>query len=252
MAITYRSISTFATVTGSTGTPVSMTLNAPAGVTTDDLLVACISFRGATTPSIPAGWTEINRTQVTGNTNTNAQSIGSGLMAWTKVSGTVDYVFGAVAGEQFTNLAFGYVVRMDGQDLTDPLAGTSVNTLANSGNGLITTAGYDFSYIPDPDQSFTNKYIHILLCIGGQEVTWSLQDVLVGPIINNLTEIGESTSTSGSDGSIAVARGNELTTGPVIEFSATTSAINARHSLIAATFGSPRPLATGYSFSSFF
>ena len=90
MAITYRTISTVATKTGTTNG--SLTLNAPAGATTDDLLVACISFRGATTPSIPSTWNIINRTQVTGNTNTNAQSIGSGLMAWTKVSGAVDYV----------------------------------------------------------------------------------------------------------------------------------------------------------------
>lgn len=251
MAILYRSISTVATKTSTTSGV--LTLSEPSGATTNDLLVACISFRGATTPSIPDGWTIVNRTQVTGNTSTNPNSIGSGLMAWIKRGTTApDLNFGAVAGEQFPNLAFGYVVRMDGQDLTDPLAGTSVNTLSNGGNGLITTAGYDFSYIPDPNQSFTNKYIHILLCIGGQEVTWSLQDVLIGQLITNLTEIGESTSTSGSDGSIAVARGNELTTGPVIEFSATTSSINARHSLIAATFGSPRPSATGYSFSTIF
>ena len=256
MAITYRSISTFATVTGSTTTPVSMTLNAPTGATTDDLLVACISFRGATTPSIPSTWNIINRTQVTGNTNTNNQSIGSGLMAWTKVSGTVDYVFGAVAGQQFPNLAFGYVVRIDGQDLTDPVAGTSVNTLSSAGNGDITT-----QYVVPSFTTVTQRdYIDIMLCMGGQEVTWSNQTLGFPP--GTLTtgsnyamqEIADTNSQSGADGSISVAYFDKknIDVSENQGFYATTSAINARHSLMVASFGGPRPSATGYSFSSFF
>jgi hypothetical protein len=65
-----------------------------------------------------------------------------------------------------------------------------------------------------------------------------------------MTEIGQSTSTSGSDGSIAVARTNVLgdTTGG---FSAVSSAAR-RNALIVASFGGPRPVAAGYSFSTFF
>ena len=248
MAITYRSISSASKLTTTTG---SFTLNAPAGATTDDLLVACIMFRGGTTPSIPSTWNIINRTQVTGNTNTNNAAIGSGLMAWTKVSGTVDYVFGAVSGEQFVNIAFGYVVRIDGQDLTDPVAGTSVNTLSTGSNGLITTGGYTRSFATD----IANDYIEIMLCMGGQEGSgngpaWNTQEYTTGSVA--MTELVDDTTTSGADGSAAVARSTTVgdTTGG---FDATaTLSINARSSLMVASFGGPRPAAAGYSFSTFF
>lgn len=244
MAIAYQAISTVATKT--TTTNGSLTLNAPAGLTTDDLLVACISFRGATTPSLPADWNLIQRTVPTGNTATNNTAIGSGLMAWIKRGATnPSFVFGATTGQQFPNLAFGFVVRINGQDLTDPLAGSSVNTLATGASGVVTTGGYTRSFTT----ATANDYIEIMLCIGGQEVTWSTQQYITGP--TNLTEIGEQTSTSGADGSIAVARSTTVgdTTGG---FRATTSAINARHSLMVASFGGPRPVAAGFSFSTFF
>ncbi len=244
MAIAYQTISTVATKT--TTSNGSLTLNAPAGAATDDLLVACISFRGATIPSIPADWAIINRTSVTGNTATNATSIGSGLMAWIKRGATnPSFVFGAVTGEQFPNLAFGFVVRISGQDLTDPIAGTSVNTLATGASGNVTTGGYTRSFTTDT----ADDYLELMLCIGGQEVTWSSQNYTTGPTA--MTEIGESTNTAGADGSIAVACTNVLgvTTGG---FDATTSAISARHSLIVASFGGPRQLAVGYSFSTLF
>ena len=244
MAIAYQAISTVATKT--TTTDGSLTLNAPAGLTTDDLLVACISFRGATTPSLPADWNLIRRTTVTGNTATNATAIGSGLMAWIKRGATnPSFVFGATTGQQFPNLAFGFVVRITGQDLTDPLAGSSVNTLATGASGNVTTGGYTRSFLTDtPDD-----YLEIMLCIGGQEVTWSSQDYTTGPTA--MTEIGETTNTAGADGSIAVARTNVLGD-PTGGFDATTSAISARHSLIVASFGGPRPPAAGYSFSTLF
>lgn len=233
MAITYQTISAVATKT--TTTAGSLTLNAPAGATTDDLLVACISFRGATTPSIPATWNLINRTSVTGNTATNATAIGSGLMAWIKRGAAApDLIFGATVGQQFPDLAFGYVVRLSGQDLTAPLAGTSVNTLATGASGTVTTGGYTRSFTT----TTANDYIEIMTCIGGQEVTWSTQQYTTGTVA--MTEVGvDATSTSGSDGSIAVARSTTVgnTTGG---FSAVTSAISARHSLIVASFGGPQ------------
>ena len=247
MAITYRSISSASKLTTTTG---SFTLNAPAGPTTDDLLVACIMFRGGTTPSIPSTWNIINRTQVTGNTNTNNAAIGSGLMAWTKVSGTVDYVFGDVTGEQFVNIAFGYVVRIDGQDLTDPVAGTSVNTLASAAT-TVTTGGYTRTFTTET----ANDYLEIMLCMGGQEQRttagpWSTQQYTTGP--TSMTEIAEASNTAGNDGSIAVARSTTLgdTTGG---FSALSDlATTCRSSLMVASFGGPRSPVTGYSFSSFF
>ncbi len=245
MAITYQAIST--QITKTTTTNGSLTLNAPAGLTTDDLLVACISFRGATTPSLPADWNLIQRTVPTGNTATNNTAIGSGLMAWIKRGATdPSFVFGATTGQQFPNLAFGYCVRITGQDLTNPLAGSSVNTLATGASGNVTTGGYTRSFVTDT----ADDYIEIMLCIGGQEVTWSSQDYTTGPTA--MTEVGvDVTSTSGADGSIAVARSTTVgnTTGG---FDATTSAIAARHSLIVASFGGPRPPAAGYSFSTFF
>jgi hypothetical protein len=252
MAIAYQTISTVATKT--TTTANSLTLNAPAGAATDDLLVACISFRGATTPSIPADWAIINRTQVTGNTATNATSIGSGLMAWIKRGATnPSFVFGATTGQQFPNLAFGFVVRISGQDLTDSVLGTSVNTLATGASGLIETGGFGKSYLP---AAGLTDSVEIMLCMGGQEVTWSDHDYIQSGDfeIKLYTEIGESTSTSGADGSISVAYIQNV--GGLFSgfdsYSATTSAINSRHSLIVASFGGPRPPAVGYSFSTLF
>lgn len=243
MAIAYQAISTV--VTKTTTSNGSLTLNAPAGVTTDDLLVACISFRGATTPSIPADWNLIERTTVTGNTSANNnQSIASGLMAWIKRGATnPDFEFGATTGEQFPNLAFGYVVRITGQDLTDPLAGSSVNTLAST-NSTVTTGGYTRSFLT----ATADDYIEIMLCMGSQEVTWSTQQYITGPTA--MTEIAQQTSTSGADGSIAVARTNVLGD-PTGGFSAVSSA-SRRNALIVASFGGPRPAAAGYSFSTLF
>ena len=88
-----------------------------------------------------------------------------------------------------------------------------------------------------------------MTCIGGQEVTWSSQNYTTGPTA--MTEVGvDVTSTSGADGSIAVARSTTVgdTTGG---FSAVASA-SRRNSLMTASFGGPRPPAAGYSFSTLF
>lgn len=244
MAITYRTISAVATKT--TTTNGSLTLNAPAGATTDDLLVACISYRGATTPSIPDGWTIINRTTVTGNESTNNNNaIGAGLMAWIRRGAAApDLTFGATTLEQFPDLALGFVVRIDGQDLTDPVAGTSVNTLA-SANATVTTGGYTRSFIT----ATADDYLELMLCIGAQEVTWSTQRYQTGPVA--MTEIGQQTSTAGADGSIAVAVTDATLGDTTGGFSALASA-SRRNSLMVASFGGPRPVAAGYSFSTFF
>lgn len=232
MAIAYQAISTL--VTKTTTVAGSLTLTEPAGATTDDLLVACISFRGATTPSIPTGWTIVNRTTVAGNTATNQNSIGSGLMAWIKRGATApNLIFGSVTNEQFPDLAFGYILRLNGQELTiSPVVGTSVNTLATGASGTVTTGGYTRSFAT----TTANDYIEIMLCMGAQEVTWSTQQYTTGATA--MTELADNNSTSGADGSIAIARSTTVgtTTGG---FSAVTSAINGRHSLIVASFGGP-------------
>jgi len=250
MAIAYQTISTVATKT--TTTNGSLTLNAPTGAATDDLLVACISFRGATIPSIPADWAIINRTSVTGNTATNQTSIGSGLMAWIKRGATnPSFVFGATTGEQFPNLAFGFVVRISGQDLTDPIAGTSVNTAATGiADSRLTTGSYTKTFLTDtPDD-----YVNIMMGMGGQECTFSQYST--GTVVINLdtfTEIGETTSTSGADGSIGVAFASNATSIDTNDgLGIFPSAPSARHSLIVASFGGPRQLAVGYSFTTLF
>lgn len=244
MAITYQNSSGLASKT--TTTNGSLTLLTPSGSVANDLFVACIFFRGATTPSIPANWTIINRTQVTGNTNTNAASIGSGLMAYIKRdAGLPSFVFGATAGQQFPNLAIGTVIRLSGQDLTDPVAGTSVNTLASGGSGVVTTGGYTRSFVTDTP----NDYIEIMFTMGGQEVNWSTEQYITGPI--SFSQVQGLATTAGADGSFYYAYSTTVgdTTGG---FSAVTSAIAARHSIMVASFGGPRAVAAGYSFSTFF
>lgn len=240
MAITYQTI---ATATPKTSTvDSSFTLTAPAGLTTDDLLVACISYRGATTPSIPDGWNIINRTIITGNESTNNNNaIGAGLMAWIKRGATdPSFVFGEVTGQQFPDLAFGAVVRITGQDLIDPVAGTSVNTLTTA-NTTVTTGGYTRSFTTQT----VDDYLELMLCIGARPVTWSTQRYITGPTA--MTEIYDQSSASAATGSIAVARSTTLgdTTGG---FSAVASA-SRRNSLMVASFGGPRPAATSRSFS---
>lgn len=240
MAIAYQALSTL--VTKTTTVAGSLTLTEPAGATTNDLIVACISFRGATTPSIPTGWTIVNRTTVAGNTATNATAIAGGLMAYIRRGATAPgLIFGATAGQQFADLAFGYTLRITGQDLTNPLAGTSVNTLATGASGVVTTGAFTRSFTT----ATANDYLEVMLCMGGQEVTWSTQQYTTGA--TNFTERADNNSTSGADGSISIATG----TGGTITggYRATTSAISARHALMVASFGGPRPTAVGYSFS---
>jgi hypothetical protein len=250
MAITYQAISGVVTKTSTTvGTLV---LTEPAGSATDDLLVACISFRGATAPSIPTNWNLIRRTTVTGNTTANSSnSIGSGLMAWIKRGATApNLTFGSVSTQQFPNLAFGCIVRISGQDLIDPIAGSSVNTLVTAAT-TVTTGAYTRSFTT----ATADDYIEIMLCMGGQEQRttagpWSTQQYITGP--TSMTEIAQSSNTAGGDGSIAVARSTTLgdTTGG---FSALSDlATTCRSSLIVASFGGPRPEATtARSFSVF-
>lgn len=242
MAIAYQAISTITPrPTTPTGT-VTYTLTEPAGSTTDDLLVACISFRGNATPSIPATWTLVGRTTVAGNTNTNNQSIGSGLMAYIKRGATApDLIFGSPTG--FPDLVIGGIVRINGQDLTNPLAGFSVNTLATNGTAA-TTGGFTRSFVTDT----ANDYLEVMMCIGAQEVTWTGQTYTGG---SAFTERGVDTnSTNFSDGSLAVATGTGgVTTGG---FGATASANTGRHSLLVASFGGPAAPVPARSFVTLF
>lgn len=239
MAILYQAISTITPrPTTPTGT-VTYTLTEPAGSTTDDLLVACISFRGAVTPSIPSTWTLVGRTTVTGNTSTNTASIGSGLMAYIRRGATApDLVFGTPTG--FPDLAIGGIVRISGQDLTNPLAGFSVNTLATAATA-VTTGAFTRSFVT----STASDYLEVMMCIGAQENTWTGQTYTGGAAF---TERGVDTiSTNFSDGSLAVATGTGgVTTGG---FGATASAAGGRHSLLVASFGGPRVPSGPFSFA---
>jgi hypothetical protein len=238
MAITYQTIAGITTVASGT-----LNLTEPAGSTTDDLLVACVSFRGNATPSIPTGWNIVIRTNVAGNTATNNTAIGSGLMAYIKRGATAPALnFGATTA--FPNQAIGTIIRISGQDLTDPLAGASVNTLATGASGTVTTGAFTRSFATETP----GDYLEVMACIGGQEVTWSTQQYTTGA--TNFTERSDNLSVIGADGSLSVATGTggNITGG----YRATTSAISARHSLIVASFGGPRPTAVGYSFSTLF
>lgn len=235
MAIAYQAIAGITTVASGI-----LNLTEPAGSTTDDLLVACVAFRGGGNPSIPSGWTIVNRTLVGGNTATNNTAIGSGLMAYVKRGATAPALnFGATTA--FANQAIGTIIRISGQDLQNPLAGTSVNTLATGASGQVTTGAFTRSFNTEtPDD-----YIEVMACIGGQEVTWSAQEYTTGPTA--FTERSDNLSIVGADGSLSVATGTggNITGG----YRATTSAISARHALIVASFGGPRVPAVGYSFS---
>jgi hypothetical protein len=249
MAIAYQAIGTFRIRPNPGGVDgTTLIIPEPAGTTTDDLLVACISFRGTTTPSIPTGWTIVNRTSVVGNTlGTNAGAVGNGLMAYIKRGSSAltvaERTFGAVSGQNFPNEAIGVMIRITGQDLTDPVAGTSQNTLVTAAT-VATTGAFTRSFTTD----LANDYIEVMMCIGAQEVTWSTQQYITGP--TNFTERGlDTTSTLWSDGSLTIATGTggSLATG----FRATASAAR-RNSLIVASFGGPRPAATtARSFSVF-
>jgi hypothetical protein len=245
MAITYQSISTLASKT--TTTLGSLTLNEPPGTTDGDLLVACIAYRGDVLPNT-SEWIIAEGTSAIGNTATNQTAVGSGIIAYTIKDPFTSYSFGNPVVGEFPDVALGYVLRLTGQDFTNPLLGRTENTLASGSSGLVTADPYITDYQPRDNQDRT----HILLCIGGQEVTWSGQKIL--PFFSppgfpiDMTEVGESTSTAGADVSISVAYydGSSLDGGA----EATTSAINARHSLVYAVFGGPRPFP--YSFATFF
>lgn len=113
MAVAYRAVS--AAVAVASGT---LTLTEPTGTVQNDLLIACIGYRGtsATAPTLPAGWIQIQK-QFVSNTATNAGAASSIIMAYIKRGATAPSF--AFAG--FNNAAIGRVIRLDGQDLINPI-----------------------------------------------------------------------------------------------------------------------------------
>jgi hypothetical protein len=212
------------------------TLTVPAGAIEGDLLVAVISSRIASTTSItlPAGWTRVTE-QKTNNVLTTTSAVASGMMAY--------IVRGASAPAlTFTHpvnvdQAMGQIVAYRGNDPT-PLdtqnsATTAINTTSVSVAGVTTTKDKDLLVVG--------------LC-GGQEAAWSVIDAVTDPstasgATNTTTaptagtwiERADSTFTTGSDGSLAIADAVKATAGATGNITATAS-LGASHAILIGAF----------------
>jgi len=130
MAVAYRTISASAAVASGT-----LTLTEPTGAVTNDLLIACIGYRGtsATAPTLPAGWVQIQKQFISNTATTTANAGSSIIMAYIKRGATAPSF--AFAG--FNNAAIGRVLRLDGQDLNNPIDSSTsllINTAALTGS----------------------------------------------------------------------------------------------------------------------
>jgi hypothetical protein len=111
-AITLRSVSTANNASGAT----SLTINAPAGITNGDVLVAQVTVRGATTTiTPPSGWSLIRRDNTTG-------SMGVALY-YKVVAGTQSTSFGWTFNSQ--RQASGGIAAYAGVDNATPIDASS-------------------------------------------------------------------------------------------------------------------------------
>jgi hypothetical protein len=191
MAVAYRSISVAVAVASGT-----LTLTEPTGATTDDLLIACIGYRGtsSTAPTLPAGWLQIEKVFVS-NTATNNNARPSLLMAWIKRGASAP----SFAFTNFNNAAIGYVVRIDGHDSLSPTDGStsllSDSVIATHSTGSIT---------PTRDDGL----LLAMACAGVEGTNgsaWSTHQATIGASVETMTEIGDASTTLGADVDIAVA-----------------------------------------------
>lgn len=111
MAVTYRSIAT-ATGTNNAG---SITINEPAGALTDDLLVACISYHGTSSPTTPSGWTQVTNV-FNSNTAIGRNARPSSVMYFRqRGTGATNYTFSGFATTG-GSIVVGGIVALVGAD----------------------------------------------------------------------------------------------------------------------------------------
>jgi hypothetical protein len=194
MAVAYRTIS--AAVAVASGT---LTLTEPTGATTDDLLIACIGYRGtsATAPTLPTNWLQIEKRFIS-NTATNANASSSLIMAYIKRGATAP----SFAFTGFNNAAIGRVLRLDGQDLNSPIdVSTSLlltGSTATSGETAaidMTRAGGMWIGCASAGSEGTN---------GAAYSNHLLKGLFLGGDLS-MTEIGDNSTTLGADVDLGIA-----------------------------------------------
>jgi hypothetical protein len=120
MAITFRAAGTVATGDGTT----TIVLNAPAGIVSTDILIACIMQADATTIATPTGWTLINSV------------VGSAFGVFWALGNVGTHTF-TISGGSATTDSIGFELAYTGVDNVSPI---EVNAIDNAQSGTVITS----------------------------------------------------------------------------------------------------------------
>lgn len=214
----------------------NLTLSEPAGVTSGDLLVACIAFKDSVAFSLPAGWTVVATQQNTGDINT-ANGLGSALMAF--------IVRGASAPALTFTRSGGDVAQ--GRILAyRPSAGTTATYATGSaGSGTSGVADQSISGLTTTQGESLLVFMHG----GGRIYTVSAFDAATDPTTASgatdtatvptngtwIERIDASTAT-GSDTALGVADAKRAAAGATGAFTVTRSTTQGRSALVVGAF----------------
>lgn len=194
MAVTYRSIAT-ATGTNNAG---SITINEPSGALTDDLLVACISYHGTSSPTTPSGWTQVANV-FNSNTATGRNSRPSSVMYFReRGTGATNYTFSGFATTG-GSIVVGGIVALIG---TDSGSASVVDGFATQNTSQRRVTGSTGDIIPTVTDG-----AWIGMASGSENVgaTYSNQLLELASGNVSMTEVADFGTTAGDDIDIMIA-----------------------------------------------
>lgn len=242
------------------GTPASvasgnLTVNEPAGCQAGDLLVMGIAYRSTVFVDTPGDWNLLNF-EISGDTATNANGIGSGgLYYCIRGSSAPTSTFTRTGG----NAALGCIVAYRGVDSSDPTGTQTTSATLGASGTAVSTVGIETD---------TNNALIVAMLAGGGDTTVSgfdaatdpstasgATDTSNDPTAGTWRERTDSLTTAGADTTLAMADAIKATAGVTGTLSCTT-ANGFRSVMVAASFnmdtgGGPPPDTTKGFFTFF-
>ncbi len=196
-------------------------LTEPSGAQNGDLLVACIAYRSNVAFAAPAGWTIANQ-QSSGNTNTSATGIASGLLAYQVRNGAPSLTFTRTGG----GVAAGAIsVYRPSRGLAELEAAVGV-TLGSNGTSVSST-GITASLADE---------LLVMLAAGVDPFSaLGSYAAATDPTAASWTERLDSANASGVGVRIGIASATKTTSGATGNLSYTTGT-SSRHAIITAAF----------------
>lgn len=210
---------------------------------TDDLVIACIAYRGNAPFSVPAGWTLIAQESSGNTSSTGSAAIASGLMAYIKWPASApSLAFTRTGGD----VATGVMAIYRGQKSSSPKDDSSSNTLsANSVTattaGITTTNGNELLVAMVAGGAYLNTSGHVTALLAATDPTTATgaTDVLrdMGVSENIWKERFDSYRAVGGTTTLAIADAVKTTAGATGQIQATHT-VSSKHVMIVASFSS--------------